>query len=71
MGIFKKEKTVEIPSRVKRLTDSEVIDLLSTCIMQLGASFDAYRYHQAPPSLVSEAVDNVQYLWLELQSRNH
>lgn len=68
--LFKKETTVDTPARVKRLSDTELLDIMSTSIMQLGASFDSMRYHQAPSALVAEAVDTINLLWLEYTSRN-
>lgn len=68
--IFKKETKVDSPSRVKRLSDGELLDIMGTTIMQLGASFDSFRYHQAPQEFVDEAIDNVNLLWLEYKSRN-
>lgn len=68
--LFKKESTPDTPSRVKRLSDNELLDIMSTSIMQLGASFDSMRYRQAPIELVEESVDTINTLWLEYKSRN-
>lgn len=68
--LFKKETPVDTPTRVKRLSDTELLDIMSTSIMQLGAAFDSMRYRQAPPELVAEAVDTVNLLWVEYSSRN-
>jgi len=73
MALFKKkpEAPTKRPSRIAKLADHEIISLIDTNIMQLGASFDAYRFKDSPDYFVSDHIDNVQMLWLELRSRNH
>lgn len=73
MALFKKKST-ETPKthpRIAKLSTHEILSLMDTNIMQLGASFDAYRFKDSPEHFVSEYIDNVNMLWLELCSRNH
>jgi hypothetical protein len=72
MVFFKKEEKKEetiIPKRIKNLDRSSLLQWFDTSIMNLGASFDQWRYHGAPESEVTESLDALVAIWTELQQR--
>lgn len=71
MKFFKKgSDTVKIPDRVKRLSDTELLNWIDQNIMHFGATFDAWRRDAAPTDFVDESLDSLNILWLEYKSRN-
>jgi hypothetical protein len=72
MAFFKKEEKKEetiIPKRIMNLDRPSLIQWFDTSIMNLGASFDQWRYHGAPESEVTESLDALVAIWTELQQR--
>lgn len=51
LNIFKKDPpkiNPAVPSRIKRMSREELIQWSDTTIMQLGRTFDDWRYHDQP-----------------------
>lgn len=72
MKWFKKEQVSlrEIPIRVQRMSREELISWADTVIMQVGASFDAWRFHDKPPIQdVVLGAETLAAILTELQKR--
>lgn len=74
MKLFQRRE--ELPAtpdkRMARLANAEYQTLLSwfdNTIMGLGASFDQWRYHDAPIDEVIQHVDALQALLMEIRER--
>lgn len=55
--------------RASRLDTASLNTWMDNTIMSLGASFDAWRYKDAPSSEVSDCVEALQVIWTELERR--
>jgi len=55
--------------RASRLDTASLNTWMDNTIMSLGASFDAWRYKDAPMSEVRDCVDALQVIWTELEKR--
>lgn len=55
--------------RASRLDTPSLKTWMDNTIMSLGASFDAWRYKDAPASEVRDCVEALQVIWNELESR--
>lgn len=69
---FKKDDTVplrEIPVRVQKMTREDLILWADTVIMQTGASFDAWRFRDAPVQDAVMAAETLAAILTELQAR--
>lgn len=72
MAFFKKEEKKEeinIPKRIKNLDRPSLLQWFDTSIMNLGASFDRWRFHGGPEAEVTEAIEALSAIWAELQQR--
>lgn len=72
MAFFKKvveKEEVVIPKRIKNLDRSSLLQWFDTSIMNLGASYDQWRYHGAEPSDVDTSLTALTAIWAELQQR--
>ena len=69
--LFKKEKKQEAPrpERIKKLPDAELRAWMNTCLMELGASYDMWAYHDGDAQEMTKILELVNNLWAELQSR--
>lgn len=69
--LFKKETKTqpERPDRIKNLSDIELRGWLNACLMELGAAYDQWAFHNAPSGEFDKVLDLVRHLWNELQSR--
>ena len=68
----KEELSPTSEKRLARLASAEYPTLLSwfdNTIMGLGASFDQWRYHDAPIDEVTQHVDALQALLVEIRQR--
>jgi hypothetical protein len=72
MKLFKKKDGTapDIPARVQRLSDTELLNWLDQNIMHFGATFDAWRRDAVPMDFVDESLDSLTVLWLEYKNRN-
>lgn len=48
MSFFKKTKEAPKLGRIQKLSDAELIQWADNCILQLGYTFDQWRYHEHP-----------------------
>jgi hypothetical protein len=76
LGIFKKEEKThdKLPpskaqQRASKLDNSALYGWMDNSIMSLGASFDAWRFKDAPASEVNDCIEALQTIWKELESR--
>lgn len=74
MKLFQRREALPATSdkRMARLANAEYQTLLSwfdNTIMGLGASFDQWRYHDAPIDEVIQHVDALQALLMEIRER--
>ena len=76
LNLFKKElKDLNDTSpsraahRASRLDTPSLKTWMDNTIMSLGASFDAWRYKDAPSSEVRDCVEALQVIWNELERR--
>lgn len=74
MKLFQRKEgpTQELDRRLARLANTEYQTLLSwfdNTLMGLGASFDQWRYHDAPIEEVAQHVDALQALLMEIRER--
>lgn len=70
--IFKKKEEIplrEVPKRVQNLTREELILWGDTVLMQTGASFDAWRFRNAPVQDAVLAAETLAAILTELQLR--
>lgn len=67
----KSEKMVEKerPTRIKNMDEQQLRGWLNACLMELGATYDQWAYHQAPPEEFDKVLTLVKDLWDEVQSR--
>jgi hypothetical protein len=70
--LFRKETKNEIPrpARIKNMDDHQLRAWLNSCLMELGASYDNWAYHQADPAEFNKILVLVKDLWDEIQSRS-
>ena len=72
MGFFVKKtepKEIKIPQRIRNLDRASLLQWFDTSIMNLGASYDQWRYHGAEPSDVDTSLTALTAIWAELQQR--
>lgn len=71
--MFKNKKSTKrvVPSRIEKLSDSELASWLDTTIMWAGKSFDQWRYHKGSASEVSLYINSLNDLWEESCRRNN
>ncbi len=76
LGIFKKEEKShdKLPpskaqQRAAKLDNSSLYGWMDNSIMALGASFDAWRFRDAPASEVNDCVEALQVIWSEIEKR--
>lgn len=69
--LFKKEQKNEQPrpKRIASMSDHEIRGWLNTCLMELGATYDQWAFHNASPAEFDKVLSLVKDLWDELQSR--
>lgn len=48
VSFFKKEKQAPKLGRIQKMSDTELIQWADNCILQLGYTFDQWRYHEHP-----------------------
>jgi hypothetical protein len=69
---FKKEqqtKTVKKLPRIEKMDTPSIINWMDLTIMNLGQTFDNWRYKDLPEEEVSQHLEIVNGLWEELLSR--
>lgn len=72
MRLFTKRETSEtvaVPKRVQNLDRPSLLQWFDTSIMNLGASFDQWRFHGGPANEVDNALNALTVVWQELQTR--
>lgn len=76
LRLFKKDKAMlndvspsRAAQRASRLDTASLNTWMDNTIMSLGASFDSWRFKDAPDSEVSDCVEALQIIWNELQTR--
>lgn len=71
MRVFTKKETPvrEVPSRIKKLSTSELVSWADTTIMLVGKTFDDYRYREEPLDEVVSSVNILSDILHELQNR--
>lgn len=71
LNFFKSKQipTKEIPSRIKKMSDSDLAQWGNSCLLDLGRSFDAWRYRDAPLEEVVMITDTLQGILQELSNR--
>lgn len=72
MKLFKKSSTPSKPSieRIVRMDDQMLNMWADTLLMQLGASFDRYRYHGDSSETVTEYLTSFDAVWAEMRARS-
>lgn len=70
--LFRKETKQEQPrpDRIKNMEESQLRGWLNACLMELGATYDQWAYHQASPDEFDKVLKLVRDLWDEIQSRD-
>jgi hypothetical protein len=66
----KAEEKPATPARIARLDTPSLTSWFDTAIMELGSSFDKWRYHNGDVKEVGELVSILNNLYLELERRN-
>ena len=62
-------RTLERPSRVTKLSTSELKDWMDLEIMHLGQAYDQWRHHARGADEVSTRLDMLATMWDELSGR--
>jgi hypothetical protein len=62
-------RTLERPSRITKLTTSELKEWLDIEIMNLGQAYDQWRHHSRGADEVSTRLDMLAAMWDELSER--
>jgi hypothetical protein len=57
------------PNRLQKLSTPDLISWADTEIMQVGAAFDRWRYHNGPYEDVTLHLNNLSSFWQEIVSR--
>jgi hypothetical protein len=72
MGLWKKkvDTAVTIPARIARLDGAGLLNWFATTEMELGATFDKYRFHKGEFSDVKELLEILNAIATEIQNRN-
>lgn len=72
MKFFRKKDGIEsaAPPRIKKSSTSELTAWADTCILQLGMSFDAWRYKDRPLEDCQIIVETLSHLLAEISIRN-
>ncbi len=71
MILWKKyaEKTT-VPTRISRMDTANLNNWFNTTIMDVGSTFDKYRYHNSEFTEVAELVELLIQISSEIESRN-
>lgn len=56
-------------ARVSRMTDSELLSWFNLNIMEVGAQFDHWRYHDNPLKELDMAMESLTEVWAEIRAR--
>lgn len=68
--IWKRDKpTKELPARIKKLDNQSLMSWMDTTLMNVGQTYDAWRFKDKPAEQVNEALDVLNDLWEELSNR--
>ena len=57
--------------RAERLDTASLYTWMDNSIMSLGASFDNWRYKDAPSSEVASCIEAIAVVWSELEKRKN
>lgn len=72
--LFRKRRTrpinVKMAQRAKKVSSPDLVEYLNTSILAMGATFDAWRYHNAPAAEFTMQLEAANAIWEELASRN-
>lgn len=70
--IWKKKQEPEAlrPDRIRNMEMGQLKAWLNSSLMELGAVYDHWAYHGAPPSEVTKLLNIVTDLWKEIDSRS-
>jgi hypothetical protein len=60
----------ERPQRITNMTTSQLKEWLDVEIMNLGASFDQWRYHDSEADTITERLETTSMIWDEIMERN-
>ena len=55
--------------RVSKLSDSELLSWFNLNIMEVGAQFDQWRYHDSSLEELGMAMDSLNEIWAEIRAR--
>ena len=55
--------------RVSKLPDNELLSWFNLNIMEVGAQFDQWRYHDSSLEELSMAMDSLNEIWAEIRAR--
>lgn len=70
VSIWKAKKVEKkIPSRIQKLSDSELTMWADSTIMSVGMAFDSWRHHGQPIEQVQESMDTLNLIMEEIYSR--
>ena len=68
--LWKRDKpSKELPPRVKKLDTPSLLSWMDSTLMNVGRTFDAWRYKDAPIEEVHQAIDVLNDLWEEISNR--
>lgn len=74
MAFFKKNPKDTNGSNIKRvakMTTPSLYEYADVLLMQCGAAFDRFRFHDGPPEDVDDYLNALSDVWLELKSRTN
>ncbi len=78
MRLFKTEKLLteekertRAQLRAERLDTSSLYTWMDNSIMSLGASFDNWRFKDAPSAEVSSCIEAIAVVWSEIEKRKN
>lgn len=71
MALWNKTKKpqVEIPSRVQRMSNEEIMMWMDTSLMHLHRSYDDWRFRGGPSDIIDEYLEALNLMWSELSNR--
>jgi hypothetical protein len=69
--IVGKEDKTRAQVRAERLDTPSLYAWMDTCVMSLGASFDSWRYKDAPSDEVTSCIEAAHVVWSEIEKRKN
>lgn len=67
--LTEKEEKTRAQIRAERLDTPSLYAWMDNCVMSLGASFDSWRYKNAPSDEVTSCIEAIHVVWSEIEKR--